>query len=55
MTKAEVQQILRDVCKENDYEPDREEKWHIYLATVDKLLKEDQITKAQHKSWTEVF
>ena len=55
MTKAEFQQVLRDVCKENDYEPDREEKWHIYLGTADKLLEQGTITQAQHKAWTEVF
>jgi len=61
MNKATFKRVLRQTHKSvytrnTDKEPlTREQKWQVLWAVADNLLKEERITPAQHKQWTEAY
>ena len=59
MNKEKLIQVLRettDTAEKNTGEKlSRVQKFEVLVSTCDNLLKENIITKAQHRRWTEVY
>ena len=56
MLKSSVLKIIKETVdsqKETDF--NRIEKYQIFCNVCDNMLHAGQITKTQHKRWTEVF
>jgi hypothetical protein len=55
ITKATIKKIIRQTCAENNFTPDRDQKWSMFCHVCDNMLHGGQITLKQHQSFTQVF
>ncbi len=55
VTKSTIKKVIRQTCVENNYTPDRDQKWSMFCNVCDNLLDAGTITPKQHRSYTQPF